>query len=102
MFIVGIYSSEDENLAGSRGGSSQCFGVFVEDELYKYDEYLKAYTCTFSTIASPGETLKGATPAIANSGIGEYSFVITTSESATKGSFPQSLLRGNYMEKPLV
>lgn len=42
MFIVGIYSSEDENLAGSRGGSSQCFGVFVEDELYKYEEYLKA------------------------------------------------------------
>ena len=40
MFIVGIYSSEDENLAGSRGGSSQCFGVFVEDELYKYEEYL--------------------------------------------------------------
>ncbi len=42
MFIVGIYSSEDEQLAGSRGGSSQCFGVFVEDELYKYEEYLKA------------------------------------------------------------
>ena len=42
MFIVGIYSSEDENLAGSRGGSSQCFGVFVEDELYKYEEYIKA------------------------------------------------------------
>ena len=43
MFIVGIYSSEDENLAGSRGGSSQCFGVFVEDELYKYEEYLNAF-----------------------------------------------------------
>ncbi len=40
MFIVGIYSSEDEALAGTRGGSSQCFGVFVEDELYKYQEYL--------------------------------------------------------------
>lgn len=40
MFIVGIYSSEDEHLAGTRGGSSQCFGVFVEDELYKYQEYL--------------------------------------------------------------
>lgn len=65
-----------------------------------YDEYLKAYTCTFSTIASPGETLKGGTPAIVNSGIGEYYFIITTSESAMKGSFPQSLLRGNYMEPP--
>lgn len=40
MFIVGIYSSEDKRLAGTRGGSSQCFGVFVEDELYKYQEYL--------------------------------------------------------------
>lgn len=41
MHIVGIYSSNDENIAGTRGGSSQCFGVFVEDELYKYQEYLK-------------------------------------------------------------
>ena len=41
MHIVGIYSSDDENIAGTRGGSSQCFGVFVEDELYKYKEYLK-------------------------------------------------------------
>lgn len=40
MFIVGLYSSEDEHLAGTRGGSSQCFGVFIEDELYKYQEYL--------------------------------------------------------------
>lgn len=40
MFIVGIYSSEDEQVAGSRGGSSQCFGVFIEDELYKYQEYI--------------------------------------------------------------
>lgn len=40
MFIVGIYSSEDEMVAGSQGGSSQCFGVFIEDELYKYQEYL--------------------------------------------------------------
>lgn len=41
MFIVGIYSSEDEILAGTRGGSSQCFGVFVEDELPKFKEMLK-------------------------------------------------------------
>lgn len=40
MHIVGIYSSEDKKVSGSRGGSSQCFGVFVEDDLYKYEEYL--------------------------------------------------------------
>lgn len=40
MYIVGIYGSEDEKVSGTRGGSSQCFGVFVEDELYKYEEYL--------------------------------------------------------------
>lgn len=40
MFIVGLYSSEDPKLAGTKGGSSQCFGIFVEDELYKYKEYL--------------------------------------------------------------
>lgn len=40
MHIVGIYSSDDESIAGTRGGSSQCFGVFVEDELFKYQEYL--------------------------------------------------------------
>lgn len=41
MFIVGLYSSDDKKLAGSKGGSSQCFGVFVEGELYKYQEYLR-------------------------------------------------------------
>lgn len=40
MFIVGIYSSEDEKEAGTRGGSSQCFGIFIEDDLDKYREYL--------------------------------------------------------------
>lgn len=40
MYYVGIYSSTDEKVAGTKGGSSQCFGIFVEDELYKYQEYL--------------------------------------------------------------
>lgn len=40
MFIVGLYSSEDEKVAGTKGGSSQCFGVFVEDDIHKYQEYL--------------------------------------------------------------
>lgn len=42
MHFVGIYSSEDEKFAGTRGGSSQCFGIFIEDEIYKYEEYLNA------------------------------------------------------------
>lgn len=40
MHFIGIYSSEDEAMAGTRGGSSQCFGVFVEDDLEKYQDYL--------------------------------------------------------------
>ena len=51
MFIVGIYSSEDTNLAGTRGGSSQCFGVFVEDEINKYQEYLTQNSSQFKELA---------------------------------------------------
>lgn len=40
MSLIGIYSSEDESVAGTKGGSSQCFGIFIEDELEKYQEYL--------------------------------------------------------------
>ena len=42
MRYIGLYSSEDEKFAGTRGGSSQCFGIFIEDEIFKYEEYLKA------------------------------------------------------------
>lgn len=42
LYYVGIYSSNDEKYAGTRGGSSQCFGIFIEDEIYKYEEYLTA------------------------------------------------------------
>ena len=42
MNYIGLYSSEDEKFAGTRGGSSQCFGIFIEDEIFKYEEYLKA------------------------------------------------------------
>lgn len=41
MHFVGIYSSEDEKFAGTRGGSSQCFGIFIEDEIGKYVKYLE-------------------------------------------------------------
>lgn len=40
MAFVGIYSSEDEKLSGSKGGSSQCFGIFIEDDISKLEEYL--------------------------------------------------------------
>ncbi len=40
MHFIGIYSSEDETMAGTRGGSSQCFGIFVEDNLEKYEDFL--------------------------------------------------------------
>ena len=40
MHIVGIYSSKDKNIAGTKGGSSQCFGIFIEDELEKYKKQL--------------------------------------------------------------
>lgn len=33
MRYIGLYSSEDEKFAGTRGGSSQCFGIFIEDEI---------------------------------------------------------------------
>ena len=41
MYFVGIYSSDDEAFAGTQGGSSQCFGVFVEDSIEKYKEVLE-------------------------------------------------------------
>lgn len=50
LHIVGIYSSEDPRLAGSRGGSSQCFGVFIEDDLSKYAENLKCSDPTVTDV----------------------------------------------------
>lgn len=43
MHIVGIYSSEDEKMAGTRGGSSQCFGVFIEDDISKYENFINPH-----------------------------------------------------------
>lgn len=40
MLLVGIYSSENEKLSGSKGGSSQCFGMFIEEYVSKLEEYL--------------------------------------------------------------
>ena len=36
LHMVGIYGSHDERLNGSRGGSSQCFALLVEDDINKF------------------------------------------------------------------
>lgn len=41
MKKVGIYSSEDVLVAGTRGGSSQCFSILIEDKIEKFREKLK-------------------------------------------------------------
>lgn len=40
MKYVGIYSSEEK--AGSFGGSSQCFSIYIEDEVEKFRKQLQA------------------------------------------------------------
>lgn len=40
MHIVGIYGTDDERLNGTQGGSSQCFGILVEDDLEKFQEQI--------------------------------------------------------------
>lgn len=51
MYIVGIYSSEDELYAGTRGGSSQCFGVFVEGDITNFESVLKKNSENFDELA---------------------------------------------------
>ncbi len=36
MHFIGLYSSIDPMLSGTRGGSSQCFGMFIKDDISKY------------------------------------------------------------------
>lgn len=36
MYMVGVYGSENEELNGTTGGSSQCFAILVEGDLSKY------------------------------------------------------------------
>ena len=40
MKLVGIYSSEEPNKMGTRGGSSQCFSIYAEGDVKKYRELL--------------------------------------------------------------
>lgn len=50
MHVVGIYSSEDEKFAGTRGGSSQCFAIFVEDDISKYESLVTSSESTFTDV----------------------------------------------------
>lgn len=44
MKMVGIYSSSDPIKAGTRGGSSQCFSIFVEDYVDRFRKELESKT----------------------------------------------------------
>lgn len=50
MHIIGIYSAEEESLAGTRGGSSQCFGIFFEDDISKYEKCLNSSDDTVTDV----------------------------------------------------
>lgn len=41
MRFVGLYSSTDKRVAGTKGGSSQCFSIFIEGDIEEYRKYLK-------------------------------------------------------------
>lgn len=42
MKMVGIYSSDSPQKAGTQGGSSQCFTVFIEDDVSRFREILRS------------------------------------------------------------
>ena len=41
MKMVGIYSSSSPLKAGTMGGSSQCFTIFVEDDIKRFEQLIK-------------------------------------------------------------
>ena len=41
MKMVGIYSSSNLTKAGTMGGSSQCFMIFVEDDIKKFEQIIQ-------------------------------------------------------------
>ena len=78
------------------------FNVVIPEGICAYDATAadintEAATCTFTPIATSGETLKGGTPTIIKGDEGEYSLPITMSESGVKSSLAQSVLKGNYV-----
>lgn len=87
------------------------FNVVIPDGIYAYDATAAdvclnsetgGYVCTMDVIAIPGETLKGGTPAILSGSEGNHQLPITLSDSEAKGSLPQSILKGNYVESNLT
>jgi len=67
-----------------------------------FDSEAGGYTCTLSPIATPGETLKGGTPAIINGHEGSYALPITMNDGGAKSSLDQSLLKGHYVSGTLT
>ena len=85
------------------------FNVVIPEGVYAYDMTVNdiqsnesgGYSCTMRPIAGPGETLKSGTPAIVNGSAGIHRFAITMSDYGAVASFPESLLKGNYVESSL-
>ena len=96
----------------SDGTTAIClpFNIIIPDGVYAYDATAAdivqsesgGYYCTMRAIASPGEILKGGTPAIISGSEGTYPFAITMSDYKAATSLPQSLLKGNYVESSLT
>ena len=42
MHMVGIYGTDDKSLNGTQGGSSQCFGILVEENLEKFEKQIQS------------------------------------------------------------
>lgn len=96
----------------SDGTTAIClpFNIIIPDGVYAYDATAAdivqsesgGYYCTMRAIASPGDILKGGTPAIISGSEGTYHFAITMSDYKAVTSLPQSLLKGNYVESSLT
>lgn len=42
LHFIGLYSSIDPQFAGTRGGSSQCFGMLIEDSIENYRRFIES------------------------------------------------------------
>ncbi|MBR4312284.1 MAG: hypothetical protein IKT86_02965, partial [Bacteroidaceae bacterium] len=93
----------------SDGTAALClpFNIVIPEGICAYDATVadintEAATCTFTPIATSGETLKGGTPTILKGDEGQYSLPITMSESGVQSSLEQSILKGNYVSCTLL
>ena len=87
------------------------FNVVIPEGVYAYDvvaadvaynAMLGEYACTMTPIAGSGDVLKSGTPVIVRGSGGVVSFPITMADNGARGSLPQSLLRGGYVESTLA